>query len=116
MIRRATWLVVGAILGITGYRRLGKLARSISPQRLAVPGRRQAAGVLGRPGRAEIVGRPSPGLDAGAGAGAFLRDVRDGMAEYMARHSGRSGNTLVGQQARSGLRAIPGSDNPKDGR
>jgi len=58
MIRRAFWLVAGAVLGITGYRRLTRLV---------------SAGKASRPSRA-------------AGTAAFMRDVRAGMAEYMDRH------------------------------
>jgi hypothetical protein len=58
MIRRAFWLVVGAALGITGYRRLTRLV---------------SAGRANRPDRA-------------ARTAAFMRDVRAGMAEYMDRH------------------------------
>lgn len=116
MIRRATWLAVGAILGILGYRRLGRLARSISPQRLVVSGGRLVAAVPGRLAAATSAGRWPARRGRGTGAARFLRDVRDGMTDYMDRHPGRSGNTLVGQQVQAGLRAIPGSDNPKDGR
>jgi hypothetical protein len=58
MIRRAFWLVAGAALGITGYRRLTRLVSA---------------------GKASRLGRP-------AGTAAFMRDVRAGMAEYMDRH------------------------------
>lgn len=99
MIRRGFWLVVGAALGVTGYRRAGKLARALQPGR--------------RPLRR---GRP-------AGTAAFLRDVRDGMDEYLERHPGRRGPSLDGQQVRGRLRADPGrsqeypdTDYAKDGR
>jgi hypothetical protein len=122
MIRRMCWLLAGAVLGIFGYRRLGKLARSVVPQRLAPAGRRRPA-ALGRSANAAL----GAGRGVGIGPAGFLRDVRDGMADYLNRHSGRSGNTLVGlragsapqsspgTRARNDLRAIPGSDNPKDG-
>jgi len=58
VIRRAFWLVAGAALGITGYRRLMRLV---------------GAGKVSRPSHA-------------AGTAAFMRDVRAGMAEYMDRH------------------------------
>jgi hypothetical protein len=116
LIRRVIWLAVGAILGIVGYRRVERLVRAISPQRLATPAWWQVGRAQRRVGAGHKIGRQLASGDPPAGAGAFLSDVRDGMAEYLARHSGRSGNTLICQQARSGLRAIPGSDNPKDGR
>jgi hypothetical protein len=116
MIRRAIWLAVGAILGILGYRRLDGLVRSISGQHLALPARRRPAGLSDLRDRGLAGDWRSAGRKRGTGAGEFLRDVADGMADYMDRHSGRSGNTLVGQQVRAGLRAVPGSDNLKDGR
>jgi hypothetical protein len=116
MIRRATWLIFGAIIGIAGYRRLGQLARSLSPRRFALLGRRQADGTLSRLEAGGLAGRPPLALAPGTGVRAFASDVRDGMAEYMARHGGLSGNSLLRQQARPSLRAIPRSDNPQDGR
>jgi hypothetical protein len=116
MIRRMIWLAFGAIGGILGYRRLGRLTRSLSPQRLTLPGRRQSTGALSRRAGGRSAGQRPLALEPGTGVRAFGRDVRAGMAEYMARHPGRSGNSLVGQQARPSMRAIPRSDNPQDGR
>jgi hypothetical protein len=69
------------------------------------------------------------GLESGAalgvtgGTAAFLRDVGDGMDEHLARHPGRPGHTLEGQQARGrpqsephGARTYTGIDYAKDGR
>ncbi|HEY7143348.1 MAG TPA: hypothetical protein VH637_03805 [Streptosporangiaceae bacterium] len=58
MIGRLFWLTLGAVAGVTGYRRLSRLLRAALP----VP----------RRGRA----RESGGLAS------FARDVRDGMAQY----------------------------------
>ena len=98
MIRRAFWLVLGAALGVTGYRRAGKLARALQP------------------GRRQLRRRP-------AGTAAFLRDVRDGMDEYLERHPGHRRPSLEGQQARGRLGAdtgrpqeYPDIDYAKDGR
>jgi len=95
MIRRLFWAALGAALGITGYRRVS---------------RRLAA--LARPGRSRL----------SLGAAGFGRDVRDGMAEYMARHSLDPAPTLEVQRARAqrpdeaGIsRRYPGSDYAKDG-
>ena len=58
MIRRLFWLVLGAVLGVTGYRKATAFARSLRPAR-----------------------RPS------ALAG-FAADVREGMAVYLDRQAG----------------------------
>ncbi len=56
MIRRLFWLILGAVLGVTGYRRLTMLVRSWSPA--------ARAGQLS----------------------GFVSDVREGMALYKERH------------------------------
>ena len=58
MIGRLFWLVLGAVLGVAGYRRLTAFARSVSPA-----------------GRARALGR-------------FTADVREGMQLYMERQPG----------------------------
>lgn len=88
MIRRLFWLLAGALLGVTGYRRATRLARSLRPGSTARPAARAVAAVLG-PGRA-------PARD---GVGPFLADVRDGMDEYLDRHAPRTGPTLDSQPA-----------------
>jgi hypothetical protein len=105
MIRRGFWLVLGAALGVTGYRRAGRLARAM------LPGRRPA-------GRLAVGGTGGTG-----GTAAFLRDVRDGMDEYLDRHPRYPGPTLEGQQVpgrpragQSRLQEYPGIDYAKDGR
>ena len=106
MIRRALWLLLGAALGIAGYRRAGRLARAMLPA--GRPGRRLALG-----------GRPEGGRTT-----AFLLDVKEGMDEYLGRHHrGLAGPTLEGQQVRRRLgsgasepRCYPGIDYVKDGR
>ena len=96
MIRRLFWLMLGAVLGVTGYRKATALARSL---------------------------RPAPRPSALAG---FAADVREGMALYMERHPGPEANTLEGHARRGlpPGRAAPGRprrpphhhDEPKDGR
>ena len=97
MIRRLFWLVLGAVLGVTGYRRATALARSL---------------------------RPAPRPSALAG---FAADVRQGMALYMERQPGPAASTLEGHRRRGlppgrpapgGPRRPPGRhhDEPKDGR
>jgi hypothetical protein len=73
VIRRLFWLVLGAVLGVIGYRRLTALARSFSPT--------EQARALGR----------------------FTTDVREGMQLYMERQPGDRPTTLEGQQERGEL-------------
>jgi len=107
-MRRLFWVGAGAVLGVTGYRRVSRLARAV--------------GVSGRPAAA-----PGTGTEIAAGwargAVRFARDVRDGMDLYTDRHPGLAGRTLEGQQARARRpadegrgRAYPRTDYPKDGR
>jgi hypothetical protein len=103
MIRRGFWLALGAVLGVTGYRRATRIARAMVPARW-------------QPGP----GQPGPGQLARAG---FLRDVREGRAEYLDRHLVLRGPTLESQQIRdqpprvtSGTGAYTGIDYAKDGR
>jgi hypothetical protein len=91
MIRRLFWLVLGAVLGITGYRRLTALARSVSP------------------------GAALRGLSR------FAADVRDGMDMYMERQPGDPASTLDSHGGRKQLSGPPagraryGTDHTKDG-
>jgi hypothetical protein len=73
MIRRLFWLVLGAVLGVTGYRKVTALARSVSPM-----------------ARARSLTR-------------FTADVREGMQIYMEQHPGDGPTTLEGQQQRGEL-------------
>jgi len=68
MIRRLFWLVLGAVLGVTGYRKAAALARSLRP----VP---RATGLTG-----------------------FAADVREGMAIYMERQARPPASTLEGHR------------------
>ena len=90
MIRRLFWLTLGAVLGVTAYRRAVALVRSIpSPVRAGtVASIRSVAG--------------------------FGSDVAEGMAEYMDQHSRRMSSTLEGHREDPGV--IPRTDDMKDGR
>jgi hypothetical protein len=77
MIGRLVWMVAGALLGVTGYRRVLRLVRR---------------------NRAH---RTSRHAGWARGAALFARDVRDGMDLYTDRHAGLAGRTLGGQQARA---------------
>ena len=98
MIRRLFWLAAGVVLGVTGYRRAGRLARSIR------------------------AGGQARQWD-GRGLARFSRDVRDGMELYLDRHSAPSGPNLGGQQVAPRFPRQAGSsggysdiDDAKDGR
>lgn len=86
MIRRGFWLTVGAVLGVTGYRRLTRIARMLTDPRTAgmpaLPGTSPTAGpqmLAPRPRARSSVARV-------AAAARFVRDVREGMAEYRDLH------------------------------
>lgn len=122
MIGRFCWLVAGAVLGVTGYRRASRLVRSIRPGNLA----RQALPAIRPGGPAARFTRPAAARRAAGdrrGIAPFARDVRDGMEIYLDRHSGQPGPTLGGQQVAARLTgqagmngSYPGTDNAKDGR
>jgi hypothetical protein len=79
MIRRLIWVTIGAVLGITGYRRVSRAAKALlpAPDVLAPLARRASAGQV----------RPAArGGQVGARTAEFVRDVRVGMAEYLDRH------------------------------
>jgi hypothetical protein len=105
MIRRGFWLAVGATLGISGYRRASRVARSLSPAARTVPpgGRVPPPGrVLPRPDlttRRILAGAAVAGRSTAEGA-AFVRDVRDGMAEYLDRRADEAGRSLESQRGR----------------
>jgi hypothetical protein len=100
MMRRLFWVIVGALLGVTGYRRLRRLARAVT-----LGGRRDTV-----PGKAW--GRDAMPGGWARSAALFARDVRDGMEQYADRHPRLAGRTLEGQQARARRRhaAGPGDD------
>jgi hypothetical protein len=112
MIRRGIWLAAGAVLGITGYRRASRLARSLVPARSSA-GRAgtSTARLTARPpaltSRQVLAGAARAGRYA-AGTAAFVRDVRDGMAEYLDRHDRDAHRSLEGQQGpAAGRRPAP---------
>jgi hypothetical protein len=87
VIRRLFWLTLGAVLGVTGYRRATRLVRSLAPGP-----------------RARELTR-------------FVGDVREGMDLYMERHPGPAPPTLGSQQARPALaeRRLPEHGLPEHG-
>jgi hypothetical protein len=130
MIRRGFWLLAGAALGVTGYRKATRLVRTLTGQ--GVPGGpaataqqravRLAATHALRPGRAQsqlvpqqlalqarkrAPRKPAPVKPAARIAAAatrasatvgFVRDVREGMAEYWDLHRSESDRTLGSQR------------------
>jgi hypothetical protein len=79
MIRRATWLVLGAAAGIAGYRKLARAAKTLLPQG-------ELLGPVSRRSTRDARPRRASGRGADAGTAAFVRDVRAGMADYLDRH------------------------------
>jgi len=104
MIRRGFWLTAGVVLGVTGYRRLTRLATALTgpptPGLTSLPGTGGTAGpqMLAPPARRKsTAGRV-------IAAAKFVRDVRDGMAEYREMHrdepaAAQPGRTLERQVA-----------------
>jgi hypothetical protein len=86
VIRRLFWLTLGAVLGITGYRRLSALARSVPPAL-----------------RARELAR-------------FAGDVREGMALYTERHPSRAAREIEDQPERRPGHAGSRTDDVEDGR
>lgn len=111
-MRRMMWLTAGAVLGIAGYRRLDRAAKSLTgpvtrqavqvnqsqEPRAALSGLRTSAGLaLGlATGTARWAGGLRARRAAKAGLGGsqrrasiagFLADVRDGMDEYLDAHA-----------------------------
>jgi hypothetical protein len=80
MIRRGFWLVAGAAIGVAGYRKATRLARTLTGQS-SVPRLTQGGGTSVAPWPVRL------GVGARSAA-AFARDVRDGMADYLADHGG----------------------------
>ncbi|MGH3396210.1 MAG: hypothetical protein ACRDPO_16145 [Streptosporangiaceae bacterium] len=103
MIRRGFWLVTGAALGVTGYRRAGRLLQSFRPHQagqvvLRAPGPRAPALLSGR---RVLAGAARAGRGAAASA-AFVRDVREGVAEYLDQQDSGAGRTLESQPGSAG--------------
>jgi hypothetical protein len=112
VIRRLFWLLAGAVLGVTGYRRAGRFARSLRPASAVGPAGRVLRAVA-RPGHPAVrsAGQPAPGRVA-----PFLADVRDGMEIYLDRHgaqpddgTARPGPNLGGQHLAPRLPAPRGA-------
>jgi hypothetical protein len=120
VIRRGFWLTVGAVAGITGYRRVSAVGRRVSG-RLTGGG----APVLEQHGLdglrldgPSLKGRSLDGPNLARQAIRFARDVREGMDLYTARHSPPEGPTLGARDLppARGRSALTNHDpRPKDG-
>jgi hypothetical protein len=77
MIRRGFWLAAGAMLGVAGYRKATRLARTITAAPVVIQ-TRAAVPVTHRVRE----------------AASFASDVRDGMAEYRDLHPRQLGRRL----------------------
>jgi len=129
MIRRGFWLLAGAALGVTGYRKATRLVQALTGQAMlgAPAATQQRRGVqvpkpahAVRPGQAQHqlvpsrlarpaqpAAKPAPVTPAAriataaaraTAAAGFVRDVRDGMAEYWDLHRSESDRTLGSQR------------------
>ena len=83
MMRRLFWLVLGAVLGVTGYRKATAIVRSL---------------------------RPAPRASALAG---FAADVREGMAVYMERQAQPPASTLEDHRRRGLPAGGPAASQPR---
>ena len=130
MIRRGFWLLAGAALGVTGYRKATRLARTLTgqglpggpaatarccavrlaathalrprraqsqlvPQQLALQARKPAPV---KPAPVKPAARIAAAATRATAAVGFVRDVRDGMAEYWDLHRSESDRTLGSQR------------------
>ena len=105
MIRRGFWLTAGVVLGVTGYRRVTRLASALygdqPPGTRSLPGTGPTAGP-------QMLAPPTPRRSNAArvvAAARFVQDVREGMAEYRDLHRdepdlARQGRTLEDQDHR----------------
>jgi hypothetical protein len=105
VIRRGFWLATGAVLGVAGYRKAARLARTITASpaapALTSPGRavsrltqpRSTQARLTQP-RADHARDAVPVTHRIRAAAGFARDVRDGMAEYRDLHQRQLGRRL----------------------
>ena len=127
MIRRGFWLAAGAALGVTCYRRATRLARELgfgvdAPRaggrtRLHDDTRQVRGGdtLTGRP-RHRAPARPRSAIASVASAVLFVRDVREGMAEYWSLHRGELTRTLGSRSDRTADGRSGASDQRTSGR
>jgi hypothetical protein len=119
-MRRGLWLAAGAVLGVAGYRRATRMVDTLVRGGSVPPGQhRGGVGSAGRPaapgqaavsataaGRPDSAGHFTPGRPASTAAkiaatASFVRDVRDGMAEYLELHHRELARNLEGRSNRT---------------
>ncbi len=124
MMRRGFWLAAGAVLGVTGYRKAVRLARTVTaltgqqaqPQLTAGPGGRGAparptgtmprltarsATLLAAGGRRAAARWPARILAGTRSAAGFIGDVREGMDDYRSLRGEKLGRSLGSQRDRA---------------
>ena len=123
-MRRGFWLVTGAVLGVTGYRKANHIVRSLTGQASpsgALPTRpRQLSPIelrwrsplalsMRSPARAAKPARRGDRMTSAAG---FVRDVHAGMAEYWDLHRADIDRTLGSQGRATSARMAAGGSDP----
>ena len=121
MMRRGFWLAAGAVLGVTGYRKAARLARTVTaltgqqaqPQLTAgrgAPARpagtmprltARSATLLAGGGRRAAARWPARMLAGTRSAAGFIGDVREGMDEYRSLRGEKLGRSLGSQRDRA---------------
>jgi hypothetical protein len=98
VIRRGFWLATGAVLGVAGYRKAARLARTITaspaaPPALTMPSRAvsRSRSIQPRAAHARDAVPVTHRIQAAVG---FARDVRNGMAESRDLHPRQLGRRL----------------------
>lgn len=104
MIRRGFWLLLGAVTGIMGYRRVAAVGQQVSAKLSGTGLAGTSVAGTNPPGTKPREGRAPAALTARRAARGmltaakeafrFTRDVREGMDLYMDRHEGHPGSTL----------------------
>jgi hypothetical protein len=127
MMRRGFWLAAGAALGVMGYRRVTRLARGLGfgadgPPAAAQNGQHPDSRQLrsddsqtGRP-RHQAPARHRGAIASIASAAVFVRDVREGMAEYWSLHRGELARTLGSRSDRTASAGSVASEQRTSGR
>jgi len=124
MIRRGFWLAAGATLGVMGYRRASRLARELglgSDGRAAAGRTHPSDGTRQVRGSGNLTPHPAPARPRGAiasvaAAAVFVRDVREGMAEYWSLHRGELARTLGSRSDLAAAERTRASDQRTSGR
>ncbi len=120
-MRRGFWLVTGAVIGVTGYRKASRLARNLTgkagggalqgrprqPSAIQLRWRSPLALSLRSPGGAAGPARLAPRAASAAG---FVRDMREGMAEYWDLRRGDADRTLGSQGRIASAQASAGGN------